>query len=80
LLYTFDLRGVSRIRNDFMRSGEHEWSLGDLFTYEVVAVDNKLLQLGFLFASGATTIAQFTKLIFRKEPIERNYPAGEMYL
>src|SRR5260370_29434261 len=79
LLYTFDLRGISRVRSDLLRCEGLKWHLGDLFTYEIVAVDENLLQLGFLFASGASIVAHFTKLIFHRKRIERKYPAGEMY-
>jgi hypothetical protein len=79
LFYTFDLRGISRVRSDLMKCEARNWDLGDLFTYEIVAVDENLLQLGFPFASGASIGAQFKKLIFRKKRITRKYPAGEMY-
>jgi len=54
-------------------------TLGDLFTYEIVAVDKDLLQLGFLFASGASIVAQFTRLVFRRQRIGRKYPINEKY-
>jgi hypothetical protein len=79
LLYTFDLRGVDRMRDDLLRCEAPNWCLGDLFTYEITAIDKNLLQLGFLFASGATIVAEFTKLIFRRQRIKREYPAGDMY-
>ncbi len=79
LLSNFDLRRISYIRSDLMNCELPNWCLGDLLTYEIVAVDENLLQLGFLFASGASIVAQFKRLIFRRRRIERKYPAGEMY-
>ena len=80
LLYTFDLRGVSRMHNDLLRcEWVANWCLGDLYTYEISVVDKKQLQLGFLFASGAEIDAQFTKLIFSRQRIKREYAAGDMY-
>jgi hypothetical protein len=79
LLYTFDLKGVDRMTNDLLRCEAPNWCLGDLFTYEITVVDKNLLQLGFLFASGATIVAQFTNLIFRRQRIKREYPARDVY-
>jgi hypothetical protein len=39
LLYTFELTGVSQMRNDLIRCEAPNWCLGPLFTYEIVAVD-----------------------------------------
>jgi hypothetical protein len=78
LLYTFELRGVNRMRSDLMCEAPKQ-CLGDLFTYEIVAVDKDLLQLGFLFASGASIVAQFTRLVFRRQRIGRKYPINEKY-
>ena len=77
LLYTFDLRGVSRMNSDLLR-GELSIGLGNVFTYEIVAADKNLLQLGFLFASGASIVGQFTKLVFRRLRIKRKYPLGDI--
>ena len=80
LHYLFDLRGIKRAQSDLF--GEEEFndkSIGDLFTYELTEVDNDILQLGFLFASSASIVIQFRKLVFRRRRVKRQYDAGEMY-
>jgi len=78
--YLFDLRGISRVRNDlFIEEDSYAKSIGDLFTYELTIADTDNLQLGFLFASGATIVIQFRKLVFRRQRIRRKYEIGEMY-
>jgi hypothetical protein len=79
LIYTFDLRGINSMRTELMRSEAPNWCLGDLFTYEIIALDKDLLQLGFLFASGASIITHFRKLIFRRQRLKRKYQPGEIY-
>ena len=77
--YTFDLRQVSRLNCDlFVEKRSYAKSIGDLYIYELTAA-GKELQLGFLFASGATIVAQFGKLIFRKKGLKRGHEVGEMY-
>ena len=80
LHYSFDLRGVTRVRSDLVIE-EHSYakSIGDLFIYELTSRDEENLQLGFLFASGATIIVRFRRLVFRKRRIKRKYAVGEMY-
>jgi hypothetical protein len=80
LHYVFDLRGVSRVTSDLF-AGEQSFakSLGDLYIYELTAIDEKGLQLGFLFASGASVVVQFQRLVFRRRRIKRQYEIGEMY-
>ncbi|MCU1328378.1 MAG: hypothetical protein JWN34_3748 [Bryobacterales bacterium] len=53
VIYTFELQGVNSMRTDLVRSEAPNWCLGDLFTYEIIAIDAHLLQLGFLFATGS---------------------------
>lgn len=80
LRYVFDLRGVSRVRSDlFVDEESFAKSLGDLYIYELTATDKKDLQLGFLFASGASVVIQFQRLVFRRRRIRREYDLGEMY-
>lgn len=63
--YSFDLRSVSRVQSDlFVEEESYAKSIGDLFTYELTAMNEDNLQLGFLFASGASIIIQFRKLVF----------------
>ena len=77
--FVFDLRRVSRLSCDlFVEQESYAKSIGDLYTYELTAADDDL-QLGFLFASGATIVAQFRKLVFRKRRLNRRYEVGEMY-
>jgi hypothetical protein len=78
--YVFDLRGVKHVRSDlFVYEGSFAKSLGDVYIYELTASDDKGLQLGFLFASGATLVIKFKRLVFRKRRITREYEVGEMY-
>ncbi len=80
LHYLFDLRGVSRVQSDlFIEEDSSAESIGDLFTYELTAVDKDNLQLGFLFASSASIIIQFRRLVFRRHRIKRKYEIGEAY-
>jgi hypothetical protein len=78
--YVFDLRGVSRVRSElFINESLSAKSVGDLYIYELVAGGKDQLQLGFLFATGASVIIDFRKLVFRKNRIRRKYELGEMY-
>ena len=80
LHYVFDLRGVNRLCADLF--GEEESpieSVGDLYTYELTDAGNDKLGLGFLFASGASIVAQFERLVFRKKRVARSYEVGDMY-
>ena len=78
--YTFDLRGVRRVRTDFsVDEFLAAKSLGDLYLCELTAPDKQTLQLGFLFANGSTLVVQFRRLVFRRRRIKRQYRVGEMY-
>ncbi len=72
--------GVRRVQSDlFIDEEKYAKSIGDLFTYELTAVDKDSLQLGFLFAVGASIVIQFRRLVFRRRRIKREYEEGEMY-
>lgn len=78
--YTFYLKGVESYKSElFSEERRYAKGVGDLYLLELSAVDDKLLQLGFLFASGATIVAQFRRLVFRRKRIVRKYDQGEMY-
>ena len=78
--YTFDLRRVSRVESDLFAYEEPVLeSLGDLYLLELTASDGEKLQLGFLFASGASLVIEFRRLVFRRRRIKRKYRIGEMY-
>ena len=80
LHYVFDLRGVSRVTTDLVVDQQSfAKSLGDLLIYEFTATKDARLQLGFLFASGATVVIQFERLVFRRRRIKREYDIGEIY-
>lgn len=80
LHYLFELRGVRRVQSDlYLDVSPYAKSIGDLFIYELTSPDTDSLQLGFLFASGASIVVQFHKLIFRRRRIKRQYEAGDMY-
>ena len=80
LHYVFDLRGVSRVSSDlFVEEESFAKSLGDLYIYELTATDEKGLQLGFLFASGASLVIEFQRLVFRRRRIKREFELGKMY-
>ncbi|HEU4507360.1 MAG TPA: hypothetical protein VFR78_03910 [Pyrinomonadaceae bacterium] len=77
--YNFDLRKVNRVTCDlFVEDERYAKSAGDLYTYELVGVGDEL-ELGLLFASGATITVQFGRLVFRKKRLKRSYDLGEMY-
>jgi len=77
--YIFDLRRVNRLScNLFVEKESHARSIGDLYIYELTAVGDEL-QLGLLFASGASIVAQFVKLVFRRKPLKRRYEVGQIY-
>jgi hypothetical protein len=78
LHYVFDLRGVGSIQSDLFLDDCGKGA-GDLYTYEILAIDDDNLQLAFLFASGAAVVVQFRKLVFRRRGIHRRYEVGEMY-
>jgi hypothetical protein len=80
LHYVFDLRGVNSVSSQlFVDEQLFAKSLGDLYIYELTAIDDQGLQLGFLFASGASVVIQFRRLVFRRRRITREYQLGEMY-
>lgn len=54
LHYLFEVRGIRRF--DCSLFVESNKSFSDLFTYEITDLDDDYLQLGFLFATGATII------------------------
>jgi len=80
LHYVFDLRGIDRLCADLF--GEEESSVksvGDLYIYELTDVGNDRLRLGFLFASGASIVLEFERMVFRKKRVVRSYEVGAMY-
>jgi hypothetical protein len=77
--YTFDLRHVNRLKCDlFVEKESYAKSIGDLYIYELTTAGDEL-QLGLLFASGASIVAQFGKLVFRKKRLKRSYDISEIY-
>lgn len=80
LHYVFQLRGIASVSCSLFRE-EHSYakSLGDLYIYELTRADKDNLRLGFLFASGATIVAEFQRLVFRMKRLKRRYEIGEMY-
>ena len=80
LHYSFDLRQVSRVRSDlFIEEESYAKSIGDLFTYELTDAGNGNLRLGLLFATGASVIVQFRRLVFRRRRVRREYEVGDIY-
>lgn len=77
--YTFDLRRVREVRTELFAYADFSNSLGDLYLLELTETDDRQLQLGFLFASGATIVVQFKRLVFRRRGIKRKYEIGEMF-
>lgn len=68
--YIFDLRQVKRLSCDlFVDNESYAKSIGDLYTYELTAAGDDL-QLGLLFATGATIVVHFGKLVFRKKRLK----------
>jgi hypothetical protein len=80
LHYVFDLRGVRHFYSDlFPEKESYAKSVGDLYTYELTASGKDGLRLGFLFASGASIVVDFERMVFRKKRVRRRYPVGDMY-
>ncbi|MBK7926942.1 MAG: hypothetical protein IPJ98_05425 [Bryobacterales bacterium] len=77
LLYHFDLQGLERMSGLLSRSEAPNGCVGDLFTYEITAVSETILQLAFLFESGATMEFDFRRLLFRKQRLNRRYGVGK---
>src|SRR5215471_5776295 len=69
--YTFEFRGVTRAQCDLFSAAPGGPGVGDLFTYELVSIDDDHLQFGCLFAVGASITIQFRKLIFRRRRTNR---------
>jgi hypothetical protein len=80
LHYVFQLRGIASVSCDlFPQEDSYAKSLGDLYIYELTRADNDNLRLGFLFASSATIVAEFQRLVFRMKRLQRRYEIGETY-
>jgi hypothetical protein len=78
--YTFDLRAVSQYKADlFVEEWRAAKTVGDLYLCELTAVSDAELQLGFLFASGASIVTRFKRLVFKRRRIARKYETGERY-
>jgi hypothetical protein len=77
--YVFDLRGVGCIHSDLFLDACVGRGAGDLYTYEILAIDDDNLQLAFLFASGAAVIVRFRKLVFKRRRVDRRYNVNEIY-
>lgn len=77
--YSFDLRKVKRLKCDLF--GEEPFNthrIGDLYICELTMAGADL-QLGLQFANGATIVAQFEKLVFRKKRLKRRYDIAEIF-
>lgn len=78
LHYCFRCRGVRRIVSELFTDPGSLKSIGDLYTYECIALDEEYLGLNFLFASGAEIAAECRKVVFRRRRLGRMYAADEM--
>lgn len=80
LHYLFSLRSLKRMRGDlYVEEMTGRKYFGDLFAYELTGAETGDLQFGLLFASGATIIFQFQKLVFRRRRITRTFSLDEAY-
>ena len=80
LHYVFALKRVSRVLTElFIDEDQMCECLGDLNTCELTSVNEKCLQLGLIFSTGATITLQFRKLVFRRRRIKRGYELGETF-
>ena len=71
---------MSRVQADlYVEEDRYAKRIGDLFTYELTAVDEARLQLGLLFASGASVIIRFRRLVYRRRRIKRQYEFKEVF-
>ena len=74
--YLFDFRGAYGVWTEIVVNNSVE-GIGDLYSYEIIDVDDRLLQLGFLFASGSSIIFQFHKLVFKRKTTRRTNPVSD---
>ena len=79
LHYVFQLRGIDSVSCNLFADDSYAKSIGDLYIYEITGADKDNLRLGFLFASGASSVAEFKRLVFRMKRLQRRYEIGEMY-
>jgi hypothetical protein len=78
--HVFEMRGIKSTRlNLFPDEDTFIKSIGDLYTYEIMAGDEGHLQFGLLFATGAEIEVVFKRLIYRRHRIRRKYRLGLMY-
>jgi hypothetical protein len=78
--YTFKLQGVSHYAADlYVEQHRAAKSIGDLYLCELSAASDDELQLGFLFASGASIVTRFKRLVFKNRRIPRKYEIGERF-
>lgn len=65
--HIFELRDVKTSRiNIIIDEDLYNRNIGDLFTYELTGVDDRYLQLGFVFAAGSEMTVVFRKLIYKR--------------
>jgi hypothetical protein len=70
LHYTFGLRGLKHFSADLFPDVQPGDDIGDLFTYELTETETGELQFGLLFASGATAVFRFERLVFRRRRVK----------
>ena len=80
LTRSFECIGVRRFRCDMSVDSPLGRNLGDLYAYELRAMDQNNLGLSFLFASGAEIEIEFQKLNFRSERIRLTSKAKSVYV
>ena len=81
LLCAFECRDILRAIFDYP-TDDPLWDtdrLDHLLTYELTAVNGRLLRLEFLFDSGATILVEFDRLIFRRRRVRRQFPIEAMW-
>jgi hypothetical protein len=73
LHHTFGLRGLRHVSADIFPM-PNEWDcdmIDDLFTYELTGAETGELQFGLVFASGATAVFRFERLVYRRRRLKK---------
>ena len=78
--HVFELRGLKNATmNIVLEEITGNKCIGDIFTYELTALDNEYLRLGFLFAKGAEIEISFRKLVYKRHHLKRQYDLNDIY-
>ncbi len=78
--HVFELQGLRSASMDLcVEEDSMAQSIGDLLTYELMAVDGEYLGLGFLFTTGGEIAFKFRRLVYRRRRLQEQYDLGQVY-